>query len=645
MWQRCTFIDLMCHMRSWKCRSLQRLALALTLMLWGWTFSGWVGAQSFESVLAPGKVVQGHAKLEEDCKQCHVKFDRNAQSGLCADCHKEVGVDLRAKTGYHGRLKPQACHDCHTEHKGLEAQIINFDKKKFDHNQSDFVLREKHLSLECEKCHVAGKKYREASTQCSVCHRKDDVHKGSLGAKCADCHNQTNWKEFKFDHGTTRFALTEKHVSVKCVECHKVGSSYKDAPRACVGCHKKDDDSAKGHKGLYGEKCESCHGVHLWKTLHFNHDTDTKYALQGKHSSTKCVECHTGKLYSTIKLSRECYTCHKKDDKHKESLGKDCASCHIEKNWKESPKFDHAKSKFPLLGKHIKTECKECHKSAMFKEAPKDCYSCHKKDDKHKENLGEKCADCHSEKEWKDTQGRFVHDKTKFALRNAHAKATVKCEACHKELSRFRKTPMECFSCHRKDDKHEGQEGTRCEKCHTDRDWKVPQFDHGLTRFPLLGKHAPLACAKCHTGARFKDAKIACVACHVKDDKHKKGLGPDCGQCHNARTWKDWKFDHDRLTKFALDGKHKTTACGLCHTRPTEDQVFATSSECYSCHAKDDIHQAGFGRRCQQCHVTSSFKSLKQKAVNPDGSISSTLRVLQEGTSVRPSQPLPRSPS
>jgi hypothetical protein len=621
-----------------------RLAIFTTISMVGVLFlTGLAGAQGIESVLAPGKLIQGHAKWDDDCKACHVKFDRTAQSGLCADCHKEVGADMRAKTGYHGRLKPQACNTCHMEHRGRNAQMVNFDKNKFDHGQSDFMLRDKHLPLACEKCHVTGKKYREASTQCSVCHRKDDVHKGALGAKCADCHTENSWKDFKFDHGTTRFALTDKHVSVKCVACHKAGSSYKDAPRACVGCHRKDDDGAKGHKGLFGEKCETCHAVHLWKTVKFNHDTDTKYALRGKHVTTACTTCHTGNLYR-VKLSHECNACHAKDDKHKQSLGKDCASCHTERNWKEpARKFDHDQSRFRLLGKHIKIECKECHKSVMFKETPSDCLACHKKDDKHKGTLGEKCAECHGEKEWKDTQGRFSHDKTKFVLRNAHAKAPVKCDACHKDLSSFRKTPMECFSCHQKDDKHEGQEGRSCEKCHTDRDWKAPQFDHGLTRFPLLGKHGPLACDKCHTGAKFKDAKTTCVACHAKDDKHKKALGSECGQCHNARTWKDWKFDHDRLTKFVLDGKHKTTACGLCHTRPTESRLVATSSECYSCHAKEDVHQAGFGRRCQLCHVTSSFKTLKQKAIAPDGKTVSTPSLLQEQSPARPSPLLPRS--
>lgn len=61
-------------------------------------------AQNLESVLAPGRLIAGHVKWEHECKSCHVRFERNAQDGLCMDCHKDVGQDVRTKTGLHGRL-------------------------------------------------------------------------------------------------------------------------------------------------------------------------------------------------------------------------------------------------------------------------------------------------------------------------------------------------------------------------------------------------------------------------------------------------------------------------------------------------------------------------------------------------------------
>ncbi len=598
-----------------------RFAAFITMALASLLLTGVAGAQSLESVLAPGKLNQGHAKWEDDCKTCHVKFDRAAQSVLCADCHKDVASDLRAKTGYHGRLKPQACNTCHTEHKGRNAQLINFDKNKFDHAQSDFVLRDKHRPLACEKCHVTGKKYREAPTQCSVCHHKDDVHKGALGAKCADCHSENSWKDSRFDHGATRFALVDKHVTVKCVECHKAGSHYKDAPRACVGCHRKDDDGAKGHKGLFGDKCESCHGVHLWKAVKFNHDTDTKYALRGKHAATACLTCHTGRLYR-VKLSQDCNACHAKDDKHKQSLGKDCASCHNERSWKEpAKKFDHDLSSFPLLGKHAKVECKECHKSPMFKESPRACLGCHQKDDRHKGTLGEKCGDCHGESDWKTTAGRFSHDKTRFSLRNAHALETVKCAACHKDLASMRKTALDCFGCHKKDDKHEGQAGAVCDKCHSDRTWKVESFDHRLTRSTLTGSHILATCKSCHQTARFKDAPSACLACHQKSDKHQQKFGALCENCHNTRAWTLWDFNHDKKTSYRLDGQHIKASCESCHKQPAPKGKAAApiGSDCVNCHRADDRHNGEFGARCDQCHVTENWKKLQQRRLGQRG--------------------------
>lgn len=590
----------------------QQLALFATLFLWGCASPGLAGAQGIESILAPGKVIQGHAKVEDDCKKCHVKFDRNAQSALCQDCHKDVGSDMRSKIGFHGRLKPQPCSGCHTDHKGRNIQIVNFDQKKFDHAQTDFLLHGKHQPLACDKCHVSGKKYRDAALQCNGCHRKDDKHKGSLGVKCADCHNDNSWKEAKFDHGTTRFALLDKHANAKCDACHKA-NNYKDAPRTCVGCHKKDDDSAKGHKGQYGEKCESCHGVKLWKTTTFNHDVDTRYVLRGKHRSATCKVCHGGNLYRE-KLKKTCIACHAKDDKHKDSLGKDCASCHNERSWKESTSFDHEKSSFPLLGKHFKVVCKDCHKSSMFKEAPKDCIGCHKKDDKHLATLGDKCADCHLESDWKTTVGRFNHDRTRFSLRNAHAKSTVKCAACHKDLTSLRKTPLDCYSCHKKDDKHEGQSGTACQSCHSDRSWRVEMFNHALTKFALTGRHLPATCKSCHKNVLFKDAARDCFACHQKEDKHKQKLGVLCESCHNTRSWTLWDFNHNQQTKYRLDGAHIKVACESCHTQNAlkGKGTAPLDGNCLSCHRLSDVHDGQFGARCEKCHITDGWKKLQR---------------------------------
>src|SRR5664279_5256847 len=207
--------------------------------------TGWLAmaacAQSLEGVLMPGKVITGHAKVEEQCEKCHVKFDKVAQDRLCLDCHKEVARDVRAKHGFHGRLAPQACRTCHTDHKGRDMNIAPVAEKGFDHAKTGFALAGRHADAKCAGCHVAGKKYRAAPDTCDGCHRKDDKHKGSLGPQCQDCHTEVKWKDTaRFAHAKTKFALPGKHVDTKCASCH-VNDKFKDTPLTCVACHRKDD--------------------------------------------------------------------------------------------------------------------------------------------------------------------------------------------------------------------------------------------------------------------------------------------------------------------------------------------------------------------------------------------------------------------
>ena len=591
--------------RPWSARWTSPLAIA-ALFLGQWLVGPGAMAQALESVLAPGRLAEVHGKLDEDCQKCHVRFDRNAQDRLCMDCHKDVGQDRRAKAGFHGRMKPQACKTCHSDHRGRDARIAAFDRAAFDHSATEFPLRGGHARLDCAKCHLPGKGFRVAARDCAACHRKDDAHKAALGPKCADCHSVASWKDARFDHGTTRFPLTGKHAAVQCASCHRDGH-FEDTPQSCVACHRKDDK----HKTRFGEKCETCHVTMDWKSSTFNHDTHAHFPLLGRHRLAKCESCHVGFLFRD-RLSSRCFDCHERDDKHKGTLGNECARCHSERDWKEQARFGHDKTDFPLLGRHTAVQCKDCHTSDLFKEAPKACVACHRKDDKHQGALGDACATCHDARGWKTTS--FDHAKTAFPLLGSHPQ--VECSACHKS-TRYQETPKDCYSCHQRDDKHQEQEGKACAQCHDEKAWKpAPKFDHGQARFPLLGRHFQVECRMCHTSALFRSARSDCVACHAKDDGHRKTLGTACEQCHNARSWKAWAFDHDTRTQFALDGKHKGLACSTCHARPTEGRVIA-SAQCVSCHARDDAHDGSYGRQCQQCHVTTSFKVIKSRLGRP----------------------------
>ncbi len=494
-------------------------------------------AASLETLMMPGKLIQGHAKFEGQCKKCHERFSKRGQSKLCLDCHKKVTADINSHKGYHGRIRDintTECKLCHTEHKGRRADIVMLDKETFDHGATDFPLRGAHINVRCASCHKPRLKYREAPSGCIDCHKKDDPHKGHLGSDCAKCHTVRAWKSVEFNHDKTDFPLKGKHREATCSSCHP-NERYKQVPKTCVACHKIND----AHGGRYGAKCHTCHSAKDWKHITFDHDRDTKFKLEGRHRKVGCDSCHKGKLYEE-KLGGNCYDCHKNDDYHKGRYGKKCQSCHSPEKWTKS-EFDHdRKTDFPLRGRHARVDCQACHRGDVFKE----------------------------------------------------------------------KLKTNCSACHRQDDPHHGQEGKLCERCHNEQGWgRKVVFDHDLTRFPLIGLHATAPCEECHLSAKFKEASLDCVACHRADDKHKKRLGPSCGQCHNPNGWERWRFDHDTQTDYKLDGKHKGLDCKACHRTPVETHI-RLSKACVSCHQRDDIHVGRFGPHCDRCHVTESFKKV-----------------------------------
>jgi hypothetical protein len=221
----------------------------------------------------------------------------------------------------------------------------------------------------------------------------------------------------------------------------------------------------------------------------------------------------------------------------------------------------------------------------------------------HGGRYGAKCETCHDEVKWK--QSHFNHDKTKYPLRGEHVK--VKCDACHTGPLE-QKLETTCVSCHKKDDPHKGQLGTRCEQCHKDTGWrKMTDFDHDLTKFPLIGRHAIVPCEECHRTSSYKNASTVCQECH-KDQHHEGRLGNNCALCHNPNGWTRWRFDHDHQTKYPLTGAHRGLDCHACHRTRNVTKIVLPST-CYTCHEADDVHQGSFGRLCGGCHTTASWKT------------------------------------
>jgi hypothetical protein len=259
----------------------------------------------------PGPVIQGHADVEEDCAKCHEPFARDAQRGLCLDCHDEIAADLDAREGFHGRspaVGDAQCRTCHSDHEGREADVVGLNPATFDHALTDYPLRGSHVNVSCQSCHPAREKPREAPRDCNGCHREDDPHQGRLGDACADCHGEESWTETRFDHGKTEFPLEGAHREVACNLCHPT-ERYENTAKDCRSCHVLDD----AHRGRFGPRCESCHTAEDWKRLVFDHGRDTDYPLSGRHRDAPCAACHTGVLYEE-KTPSDCFSCHRADD-------------------------------------------------------------------------------------------------------------------------------------------------------------------------------------------------------------------------------------------------------------------------------------------------------------------------------------------
>jgi hypothetical protein len=82
-----------------------------------------------------------------------------------------------------------------------------------------------------------------------------------------------------------------------------------------------------------------------------------------------------------------------------------------------------------------------------------------------------------------------------------------------------------------------------------------------------------------------------------------------CETCHSSADWKvDLKtatFDHSRVARFQLEGRHQEAACRSCHLSLKFDEPKVQSAECAVCHV--DVHQGAFAEPCAQCHVPTTF--------------------------------------
>ena len=564
--------------------------------------------------ISPGPLSRAHQSLEgtTNCTQCH-GTSKDAMPRLCLSCHREIGSLLAQNRGYHARdakNSGKSCAACHPDHAGRDFNLIAWPaggRERFDHRTAGWPLDGKHAPLACDRCHrqefrtgqVATLSPRKNTpgwvgleTSCVSCHQRDDPHKNSLGPGCEKCHNAVAWAPApKFDHAASRYPLTGKHADVACAKCH-LAAALGIAPGA-------DGKRTPRFKPLPFAECSSCHA-----------------------------------------------------DPHQGRLAGKCSDCHVTRGFdvRDRRDFNHALTRYPLLGRHRTAACEGCHGRDMAKPRPTfgTCATCHADSHGGEATLAGAfvdCATCHRVEGFTPSTYTLAQHRTaKFALGGKHD--AVPCAKCHtttrsagtaKNTVHIRVAFATCASCHA--DPHGTQlPGRACDQCHSDRGWKEMRYnpaDHARTRLPLDGKHATIACGTCHGSARrglaalpataslgragvmFRIPEVRCVACHA-DPHVGTGTGTarrdtvnGCAECHNAAAFTPSTVTAESHAKFSfrLDGAHRAVPCRECHTALPGLGV-PKGATCSSCH--QNPHGSQFGARadsgrCETCHTTDTF--------------------------------------
>lgn len=471
-------------------------------------------APAAAQLISPGRLAQAHASLEgvSNCTQCHDLGRPGISNTKCLQCHSTLRSRIDAGDGLHATYGNRSCAACHKDHFGTDFQLVRFDTSGFDHKKVGYELRLAHAETGCRSCHTGefitdstvrryatrhgtlNRTYLGLSSNCSDCHRSDNVHGRQFGNRsCGSCHAEDDWtKASLFNHDSSRYVLTGRHRDVECASCHRpIQGAGTEKPmlryagvraQTCTACH------ADYHRGAMPQSCEDCHSTAGWRALRnrtgfesgFDHGR-TDFALRGSHAALACASCHDPRrpASATIRMrwepsqlramypapvAADCSSCHV--DAHEGGFanrveGGSCANCHGETSWLPSS-YDisrHNRETYTLTGAHVAVACNQCHQPTrpggppQFKLPATDCASCHKSADPHASQFtGRACTDCHSTDSFRIAD--FDHARTRYALDATHQR--VACNKCHGEaidadgrrFVRYRPLETTCRACH-----------------------------------------------------------------------------------------------------------------------------------------------------------------------------------------------------
>lgn len=228
------------------------------------------------------------------CEECHhltklivhetdqgsVVFDHHVHStsadyGLeCGDCHHELSLALDSRI--------QKCGVCHAT--GSEENAA-FEKGHLIHKTA--------MGVKCVDCHRMRLTFKtdegpvvfdhhvhstseDYDLECSECHHKPAAGTAAKTPRCDTCHSEGSKSNASFEDGD----IHTGSIGVKCAECHE----EEIEEESCEFCHKEDgsDEKSKkatpGVKGRHYQSCDFCHKA----------GAPDAEALRIEH----CDECH-----------------------------------------------------------------------------------------------------------------------------------------------------------------------------------------------------------------------------------------------------------------------------------------------------------------------------------------------------------------
>ncbi len=242
------------------------------------------------------------------CASCHTNGNYQLTYTDCYQCHQS---DYQVPTDPN-HVSANFSHNCSQCH-----STTSWSGASFDHSTTRFALTGSHIAVSCITCHTNGN-YQLAYTDCYQCHAADFTTptdpnhvSANFSHNCEQCHNTTAWAGATFDHASTQFPLTGRHLTVTCATCH-ANNNYQLAFTECYQCHQTDYQVPTNPNHVtanFSHDCTPCHTTTAWIPSTFNHDAQYFRIYSGRHREqwTTCADCHQN---NTNYREFTCLTCH-----------------------------------------------------------------------------------------------------------------------------------------------------------------------------------------------------------------------------------------------------------------------------------------------------------------------------------------------